>query len=112
MKNNMPLTEVDPAIRSEPARLPAARAAAQLDLRKITTPILLHLLRGKIRFPWLFLVKCKLTANRFKKTIDPHFPAKMVDMCALSLWVYINLKMYFKQKTAYEIMRVAILTGG
>jgi hypothetical protein len=28
---------------------------------------LLHLLRGKVRFPWLFLVKCKLTVNRFKK---------------------------------------------
>ena len=33
------------------------RAVAQLDLRKITTPILLHMLRGKVRFPRLFLVK-------------------------------------------------------
>ena len=88
----MALTEADPALRSEPARPQAAHAAAQLDLRKITTPILLHLLRGKIRFPWLFLVKCKLTVNRFKKTIDPRFPAEMVEMCALPLWVYISLK--------------------
>src|SRR5712692_769889 len=95
----MALTEVDPALRSEPARPRASRAAAQLDLRKITTPILLHLLRGKIRFPRLFLVKCKLTVNRFKKTIDPRFPAEMVDMCALPLWVYINLKRELGQKT-------------
>lgn len=108
----MALTDVDPGIRSEPARPQAARAVARLDLRKITTPILLHLLRGKIRFPWLFLVKCKLTVNRFKKTIDPRFPAEMVEMRALPLWVYISLKKQLGQKTAFEIMRVAILTGG
>jgi hypothetical protein len=77
----MALTEIDPALRSEAARLRATRAPAQLDLRKITTPILLHLLRGKVRYPWLFLVKCKLTASRFRKTIDPRFPAEMIDMC-------------------------------
>jgi hypothetical protein len=108
----MALTEIDPVPRSEPAPPQAARAPAQLDLRKITTPILLHMLRGKVRFPWLFLVKCKLTASRFKKTIDPRFPAEMVDMCALPLWVYINLKKELGQKAAFEIMRVAILTGG
>ena len=89
-----------------------AKAPAQLDLRKITTPILLHLLRGKLRFPFLFLLKCKLTVNRFRKTIDPRFPAELVDMCALPLWVYINLKGKLGQKPAFEIMRIAILTGG
>lgn len=104
----MALTEIDPALRSEAARLRATRAPAQLDLRKITTPILLHLLRGKVRYPWLFLVKCKLTASRFRKTIDPRFPAEMIDMCTLPLWVYINLKKELGQKTAFEMMRVAI----
>jgi hypothetical protein len=108
----MALTEVGPELRREPSRPEPIRAAAQLDLRKITTPILLHLLRGKVRFPRLFLVKCKLTVNRFKDAIDPHFPAEMVDMCALPLWVYINLKKELGQKAAFEIMRVAILTGG
>jgi L-2-amino-thiazoline-4-carboxylic acid hydrolase-like protein len=93
-----------------PAR--GAKASAQLDLRKITTPILLHLLRGRLRFPFLFLLKCKLTANRFRKTIDPRFPAELVDMCALPLWVYIKLKEKLGQKPAFEIMRIAILTGG
>lgn len=104
----MALAEASPTLRSEPAH---PRAAAQLDLRKITTPILLHLLRGKVRLPWLFLLKCKLTVNRFKKTIDPRFPAEMVDLCALPLWVYINLKKELGQKQAFEIMRVAILGG-
>ena len=90
----------------------ATQPPAHFDLRKITTPILLHLLRGKVRFPWLFLVKCKLTAGRFRKTIDPRFPAELVDMCALLLWVYINLKERLGERPAFEIMRVAILTGG
>jgi hypothetical protein len=46
----------------------ATEPPAHFDLRKITAPILLHLLRGKVRFPWLFLVKCKLTVSRFRKT--------------------------------------------
>ena len=33
-------------------------------------------------------------------------------MCALLLWIYINLKKQLGQKQAFEIMRVAILTGG
>jgi L-2-amino-thiazoline-4-carboxylic acid hydrolase len=85
---------------------------AQFDLRKITTPILLHLLKSELRFPWLFLARCKLTVNRFKRTIDPRFPAELVEICALPLWVYINLKDELGQKKAFEIMRVAILTGG
>jgi hypothetical protein len=108
----MALAETEPTLRSEPIRKQAGRAPAQLDLRKITTPILLHLLRGKLRFPWLFLLTCKLTVNRFKKTIDPRFPAELVAMCALPLWVYVNLKKRLGQKAAFEIMRVAILTGG
>ena len=83
-----------------------------MDLKKITTPILLHLLAREMRFPLLFMLRCKLTFSRFKKTIDPRFPAELVDICALPLWVYINLKRKFGQKRAFEIMRVAILTGG
>jgi hypothetical protein len=90
----------------------ATKAPPQIDLRKITTPILLHLLRGKIRFPLLFLVKCKFTVNRFRKSIDPRFPAELVDICALPLWVYMNLKKRIGQRPAFEIMRIAILTGG
>jgi hypothetical protein len=41
----MALTEAG----SAPQR--ATQPAAHFDLRKITTPILLHLLRGKVRFP-------------------------------------------------------------
>jgi L-2-amino-thiazoline-4-carboxylic acid hydrolase-like protein len=89
-----------------------APATPQLDLREITTPILLHLLRGRLRFPFLFLLKCKLTVGRFKKTIDPTLPAELVDLCALPLWVYINLKRRIGQRAAFEIMRIAILTGG
>ena len=108
----MALTEGYRSLHDESEKTRGTSAPAQLDLRKITTPILLHLLSGKLRFPWLFLLKCKLTAGRFKKTIDPRFPTELVEMCALPLWVYINLKRELGQKTAFEIMRVAILTGG
>jgi hypothetical protein len=108
----MALTEAHPLLGTEPEKARGASAPAQLDLRKITTPILLHLLNGKVRFPWLFLLKCKLTVGRFKKTIDPRFPSELVDMCALPLLVYINLRKKLGQKAAFEIMRIAILTGG
>jgi hypothetical protein len=35
-----------------------------------------------------------------------------VELTALPLWVYINLKKRIGQQRAFEIMRVAILTGG
>ena len=85
---------------------------ADMDMRKVTTPILLHMLRGEFRFPSLFLLRCKLTLGGFIKTIDPRFPKDLIDLTALPLWVYINLKRRIGQKKAFEVMRVAILTGG
>jgi hypothetical protein len=83
-----------------------------LDLTQVTTPILLHLLRRELRFPRLFLLRCRLTLGGFKRRIDPRFPAELVDLAAMPLWVYINLKQRIGQKRAFEIMRVALLTGG
>lgn len=83
-----------------------------MDLTQVTTPILLHLLRPELRFPRLFLLRCRLTLGRFKRRIDPRFPAELVDLAAMPLWVYINLKKRIGQKRAFEIMRVALLTGG
>jgi hypothetical protein len=84
----------------------------EFDLKNITTPILLYLLKDELAFPLLFIAKCKLTVNRFKKRIDRKFPKEFVDMTALPVWVYINLKQKIGQRKAFEIMRVAILTGG
>jgi len=86
--------------------------ATAIDLQKITTPLLLHMLRTEMRFPLIFLLRCKLTLGRFKKGIDPRFPAEFVKIIALPLWVYINLKAAIGQDKAFEIMRVTILTGG
>ena len=83
-----------------------------MDMSKVTTPILLHLLRTEIRFPKFFLLKCRLTVGRFRKTIDPKFPCELIDLAALPLWVYLNLKRRIGERKAFEIMRVAILTGG
>jgi hypothetical protein len=86
--------------------------ATQFDLKKITTPLLLHMLEGELRFPRLFLLRCKLTLHRFKRSIDPRFPRELVDMAALPAWVYLNLKREIGQRGAFEIMRVALLAGG
>jgi hypothetical protein len=97
---------------SFPSKVASDRVPAGMDLRKITTPILIHLLRRDMRFPTLFLISCKLTVGRLKKRIDPKFPQELVDIAALPLWVYINLKKKVGERRAFEIMRIAILTGG
>jgi hypothetical protein len=58
------------------------------------------------------MLTCKLTVGRFEKTIDARFPQELIDLAALPLWVYINLKKKLGENKAFEIMRIAILTGG
>ena len=86
--------------------------AAVFDMKKITTPLLLHMIGKEIWFPRSFLLRCKLTLGGFKRTIDPRFPRELVDLAALPVWVYLNLKKKIGQHRAFEIMRVALLTGG
>ncbi len=86
--------------------------AAVFDMKKITTPLLLHMIGKEVWFPRSFLIRCKLTLGGFKRTIDPRFPRELVDLAALPVWVYLNLKKKIGQHRAFEIMRVALLTGG
>ena len=55
----------------------------EFDMKKVTTPLLLHMLGKEMRFPRLFLLRSKLTLNRFKKTIDRRFPPELIDLAAL-----------------------------
>ena len=82
------------------------------DMKKVTTPLLIGLLRKEMRFPALFMVKCKLTVGQLKSRIDPQFPKDFIDWVSLPIWVYINLKKQIGQRKALEIMRIALLTGG
>ena len=86
--------------------------APEFDMTKITTPLLIHMLAQELRFPRSFLLRCKLTLGRFKKTIDGRFPPELIELAGLPLWVYLNLKRKIGQHRAFEIMRVALLTGG
>ncbi len=86
--------------------------APQFDMKKITTPLLIHMLGQELRFPRFFLLRCKLTLGRFKDTIDGRFPPELIELAGLPLWVYLNLKKKIGQHRAFEIMRVALLTGG
>jgi hypothetical protein len=89
-----------------------AAMAPEFDMKKVTTPLLLHMLGKELRLPRLFLLRCKLTLNQFKRRIDGRFPHELIDLAALSGWVYLNLKKRIGQRKAFEIMRVALLTGG
>lgn len=86
--------------------------AAQFDMKQVTTSLLLHMLGNELRFPRLFLMRCKLSLGRFKKTIDPRFPLELIDLAALPAWIYINLKQKIGQRKSFKIMRIAMLTGG
>jgi L-2-amino-thiazoline-4-carboxylic acid hydrolase len=83
-----------------------------LDLKTITTPILVNLLRNGLRFPRLFILACRLTLGRFKKRINQRFPDALVELAARPLWVYLNLKKNIGQRKALEVRRVAPLTAG
>ncbi len=82
------------------------------DMRRLTTPLLIALLRPEMRFPRLFMLKCYLTVGRFKQRIDPRFPKEFIEFVALPIWVYLNLKATIGVHKALEIMRIALLTGG
>jgi hypothetical protein len=84
----------------------------EFNLKKVTTPVLLHLLQDEILFPRVFILRCLLTLGKFKKSIDPRFPRELVDLTALPLWVYMNLKEKIGQKRAFEVMRIPILAAG
>ncbi len=81
-------------------------------MKKVTTPLLLHMLGKEMRFPRLFLLRCKFTLGRFKETIDKRFPRELIELGGLPVWVYLNLKRRIGQPRAFEIRRVALLTGG
>ena len=82
------------------------------DMKKVTSPLLLHMLGKELRYPRLFLLRCKFTLAQFKKTLDKRFPPELIDLAALPVWVYLNPKKKVGQHRAFEIMRVALLTGG
>ena len=87
-------------------------ASAGMDLRKITTPILVHLLRREMRSPTFFLLRCKLTAHRLKRNIDSRFPQELIDLAASPIVGLHQSEEKGRSTQAFEIMRIAILTGG
>ena len=55
------------------------------NLSTITTPILIHLLKGEFLFPQLFILRCRLTLGQFKQRIDKRFPQEFGDLATLPL---------------------------
>ena len=44
--------------------------------------------------------------------IDGRFRRELIDLAGLATWVYLNVKKRVGRHRAFEIMRVALLTGG
>lgn len=86
--------------------------APTFNMRAITSDVLLQLLRGRIRAPRTFLLTSALTVGRFKTSLPPTFPAELLDLAALSIWIYKRLKARVGQPIAFEILRIATLAGG
>jgi hypothetical protein len=86
--------------------------APAFNMRAITSGVMLPLLRGRVRAPRLFLLASALTVGRFKASLPPTFPAELLDLAALPIWIYKRLKARVGQPRAFEILRVATLTGG
>lgn len=84
----------------------------EFDFSKITTPILLDLLQDELPSPECFLQECKTSLPTFQSSIDQKFPPDLIKFISMPLWVYINLKHKLGEKKAFEIMRIALLTGG
>ncbi len=84
----------------------------EFNLTKITTPMLLTLLKDEIISPECFLEECKSSLQSFQSTIDKKFPPDLINFISMPLWVYINLKNKLGNEKAFEIMRIVLLTGG
>lgn len=108
--DHQPPIGVPAEVPREPSPIP--HAPRMLDLRTVTTPVLAHLLEGEVRFPRPFLLRCRRTLRHFTLQIPERFPPELVELAALPLWVYINLRHRLGQPKAYEMMRVVLLTGG
>jgi hypothetical protein len=107
----MASTDLSHVGSSQRREVASGQAPVGMDLRKITTPILAHMLRGKIRFPSLFLLKCKLTVGPFKRSIDAKFPQDLIDLAALPLWVYINMKKKIGQRSEVSLRQNSLRAG-
>lgn len=82
------------------------------DLTTTTTPLLLELLKDELPSPKFFLQECLASLPEFQSSIDKKFPAELIQLMSMPLWVYINLKNKLGEGKAFEIMRIALLTGG
>lgn len=90
-----------------------ARAAAHLfEARAVTKAALIQLLKGRVKAPRLFLVWRALTVGRFRKSLESNFPGPLLDVAALPIWIYLGLRERIEQAQAFEIMRIAMLSGG
>ncbi len=78
----------------------------------VMEPILLHLLDGEIDDPKAFYDNCKATVGELYIKAKDKFPEDFLRFIGLPIWTYINLKKELGQQKAFEIMRIAFITGG
>ena len=74
--------------------------------------IMLGVLKGYINNALFFLIKTKLTFNKFKKSFRIELPKDFVNEYAFIAWLYISLSTKTGKEKAFEIIRTCIISTG
>lgn len=89
------------------------KKAKEFDIQKLVVPFLSHLLKPEMKFPLLFLLKCKLTTKSFQKSLlEKGFAPDVVDYTSKFIWLYINTKKKLGAEKTFEIMKATVLVSG
>ena len=86
------------------------------DINKIAKPanflIILGVLKGYINNPLWFILKSKLSFNKFKKDIKLNLPTEFINTIGFMAWMYIRLSKQIDKEKAFEIIRACMLISG
>jgi len=77
-----------------------------------TSLILIGVLKGYVKNPIGFLIKTKLTFNKYKKRIQLELKMDFIDSTGLIAWIYIRLCDRIGKEKAFEVIRACVLTSG
>jgi hypothetical protein len=73
--------------------------------------ILLGVLKGYLKHPLLFMIQTAVKFKSFQKKITLDLPKEFINTAAFSAFMYLELQKRLSKNTAYEIIRVALLTN-
>jgi len=86
------------------------------DINTIAKPagflIILGVLKGYIKHPLRFIIKSKISFNKYKRGIKLDLPDDFIESIGFIAWLYIRLSEKTSKETSFEIIRTLMLTSG